>query len=179
MDEAVALIESGMLDDARKALVDVAGALEPVEATAVLRLAEALATTEGDDRIAVAAAIALHHVGRTPQAVEALTEAAEASEGGPVLLAFASHLADMAGDERGALVLRERLVADHGEHPASAAALLDVARYRLEHADTYAAQFEETALQIEDLILAHPTHPLVPTARRVLARLRASAGVKP
>lgn len=176
MDDVVGLVEMAAFDEARQALVQVAGTLAPVEATAVLRLAEVLSSSEGALRAAVGLAIIFLHEDDPEAAVEALVVAAEEEGHPPHILNLAAHLAEDAGDVDRARALRESVVEEHPRDPLAAESIVWVARDRLNREAEPAPDLEATARLVEDLIVEHPSHPLVPTARRLLQRLRAEEG---
>ncbi len=89
------------------------------------------------------------------------------------LISLAIHVADDADDAVGANALRAHLVSDFAGHSVTPEALLDLAKYQLAMGEPVLG----TAAAVEALIVDQPTHPLVPTARRLLARLREAGGV--
>ena len=169
------LLEAGNIEEGREQLVVYAGGLPPVEATTILRWVEAISLTEGEDQAAAANAIVLAQRSDPDGAVELLTirTADRTDEAAPVLIALAVHLADDAENSVLANTLRARLVADFADHPVTPEALLELAEYRLVAGEP----LDATASAVEALIVDQPTHPLVPTARRLLARLREASGV--
>lgn len=169
-DAWMSLLAEGDVEGGREALVTYAGGLPPVEATKILRWVESISRTEGEDQQSVAQAIVQAQRGDPAGASTRLTERVATRNDDPaaVLLALAVRMSTAAGDVEGANELRQRLVDDFEGHPATPEMLLELAEYRLEHG----LELDATAQAVEDLIVDQPTHPLVPTARRLLTQLR-------
>lgn len=169
-DTWLTLLAEGDIEQGREALVTYAGGLPPVEATKILRWVESISLTEGEDQQSVAQAIVRAQRGDPSGASELLTErvATRTDEPAGVLLALAVRMSTAAGDVDSANALRERLVDDFEGHSVTPEVLLELAEYRLEQG----VELEATATAVEELIVDQPTHPLVPTARRLLAQLR-------
>ena len=177
MESAVRLLEEGQVEEGKAALVEAATVLPPSEATRVLRMAQTLGAVQRPLRPLVARAIVLSQRDSLDQALAALSEAVPAAEeqepgDGAALLLFSARLAEDLDLPLEAQPIYARVVS---EFPGSAAwpeAVLQLSRHRLETG----AELDQAASDVETLIVKHPTHPLVPTARRLLTRLQEAIG---
>jgi len=168
----VDLLEAGKIEEGRDQLVVYAGGLPPVEATKILRWVEAISLTEGADQATVARAIVLARRGQPGVALALVTEhlGERTDDAAPLLLSLAVRVADDADRPVEANALRARLVDEFFDHPVTPEALLDLAEYRIMRGEP----LDATSEAVEALIIDQPTHPLVPTARRLLDRMRES-----
>ncbi len=168
------LLAAGKIEEGRDQLVTYAGGLPPVEATRILRWVEAISMTEGADQTVVAEAIVLAQRAKPADAMAVLAAQVgeRTDEAAPLLIALAIQVAHNANDTVSANTLRAQLVSDFADHPVTPEALLDLAEHQL----AVGAPLAGTTDAVEALIVAQPTHPLVPTARRMLARLKEASG---
>ncbi len=173
LERAFLLLESGALGEGIQALQESVPELEPSDATEILDLALALGrlTAQGA-RVAVRAAVA-NHRGDREGGVRAVLEGVDAipeADRAPVL-ALGARIAEgveLQNLQDVATNLRRRIVADHPDSREFPEAALRLARVVAAHP----GGVEEAVRILEGLIVAHPASPVVPDARRELARIR-------
>ncbi|NNM33005.1 MAG: tetratricopeptide repeat protein [Gemmatimonadetes bacterium] len=170
LERAYLLLENGALGEGIQSLRESVPQLEPAHATEVIQLSLMLSRLSPPAAMVAAQAAVLDHRGDPDASIDLIGEAVEriSLEDRPALLAFGARAADRARRPADAEALRRRILTDHGEAPEMPDAALRLAR-------TLALSPESAneAVQIlEALILAHPSSPVVPDARRELRRIQ-------
>lgn len=165
------------LDQARTTFLSALPDLSPATGTALLELLSVLDEVGPEAARDVARASVLAHLGRLEEALELLAELpGERSEAERLTIwTFAAHLADAGGLPEQAASLRERIVAGAPGAPEAVAATISLARWLARTPDGA----ERAGALLENVIIAQPFAPLVPDARRELARIRTSRGGGP
>ncbi|MEE8278459.1 MAG: hypothetical protein V3R89_07040 [Thermoanaerobaculia bacterium] len=164
------MLAEGEVEAARAAFLGAAVELQPDEATEIIQLVGLLDRLSPDGVALLSESAVQAHRGDVPGALAGLDEGLDGlpEEDQAALLVEAARTAERDGDESGAAALRERVVQDFAEAPEAPEAILALARFR----GREPVGVEGAIELLEDLILARPNSPVVPTARRELARLR-------
>lgn len=170
LERAYLLLENGALGEGIQALRESVPQLEPAHATEVIQLTLLLSRLGPPSALVAAQAAVLDHRGDPDASIDLIEDGVDrvALEDRPALLAFGARAADRAGRPDDAKALRRRILTDHSEAPEMPDAALRLAR-------TLAGSpggSEEAVQILEALILAHPTSPVVPDARRELRRIQ-------
>ncbi len=127
-----------------------------------------VARTRGDSARELGAAFLALARGDTTGAAASFVSAAERQpEAAPALLSAAARLLAAHGDEKGALLLWQRIVAQHADAPEAAESELEWARTLRRRGDAAGA-----ITHLEHLILSAPQSALLPQARRELELAR-------
>ena len=170
LERAFLLLEGGAIAEGAAALQASLPDLEPADATEMLALALALSRlTPVGALLAARAAVAAHRgdAAAAVRAVQAGVGAVPATDL-PAVLTLGARAADAAGLPAEAVAFRRTIVADHADAPEFPETALRLAR-------SVASQpggAQDAAQLLEELIVAHPASPVVPSARRELERLR-------
>ena len=170
LERAYLLLENGALGEGIQSLRESVPQLAPAHATEVIQLTLMLSRLSPPAAVVAAQAAVLDHRGDPDASIRLISDAVEevALDDRPALLAFGARAADRAQQHQAAEDLRRRILRDHSESPEMPDAALRLAR-------TLATSPEGSpeAVQIlEALILAHPSSPVVPDARRELRRIQ-------
>ncbi len=159
---------------ARAELSVAASGLPVEEATEVIQMAGLLGRMSGASLEIVMRSALLGHLGRHEEALGAV-------DGGLVgipaqdraaVLSLGARLADRGGRPSEASALRRRILREFMGSSEAVEAGVWLARHTREEGGDTAGAIQ----LLEQLILAHPEHPVIPQARRELARLRDPAG---
>lgn len=127
-----------------------------------------VARTRGDSARELGSAFLALARGDTTSAATQFVSAAERQpEAAPALLSAAARLLAAHGDEKGAELLWQRIVAQHANAPEAAESELEWARTLRRRGDTAGA-----IVHLEHLILSAPQSALLPQARRELELAR-------
>jgi tetratricopeptide (TPR) repeat protein len=170
-------LEGSRVDEGVEALSEALSGLPPTRATEILQLVSLLGRLERGGQEVLARSAALHHRGRTAEAVEAVREGLPAlpAPEQAALLAHAARMADEGSLTREGAGLREELLSRHAGAPERGEATLALARYRARDAGGVA----EAVRLLEALILERPDSPVAPDARRELQRLQRGVERRP
>ena len=170
LERAFLLLEGGAIAEGAAALQASLPDLEPADATETLALALALSRlTPVGALLAARAAVAAHRgdPAAAVRAVQAGVDAVPATDL-PAVLTLGARAADAAGLPAEAAAFRRTIVADHADAPEFPETALRLAR----SVASQSGGAQEAAQLLEELIVAHPASPVVPSARRELERLR-------
>ena len=127
-----------------------------------------VARTRGDSARELGAAFLALARGDTTSAATQFVSAAERQpEAAPALLSAAARLLAAHGDEKSAVLLWQRIVAQHADAPEAAESELEWARMLRRRGDSAGA-----IMHLEHLILSAPQSALLPQARRELELAR-------
>lgn len=124
-------------------------------------------TRDDSARVLGAAFLALARGDTTGAATQFEAAAARQPEAAPALLGAAARLLAATGDEKGAVLLWQEIVAQHADAPEAAESELAWARTLRRRGDAAGA-----IMHLEHLILSAPQSALLPQARRELALAR-------
>lgn len=170
LERAYLLLEAGAIAEGAAALRASITDLAPSEATEVLALSLALSRISPlGTRLLAGAAVASRR-GNSSAAVASIRGRISdiPDEDRAAVLAAGARIADAAGLSAEATEFRRQIVADYSEAPEFPEAALRLASAIV----LQPGGSEEAAKILEDLIVAHPTSPVVPGARRALSRIR-------
>jgi hypothetical protein len=143
--------------------------LPAADVTEVIALLDLMGRLQEPILSEVASAASLARQGRGVEAALALGRgAATGWAESPSILAFGARIANSGGSEVVATDLWAQLLDAHPNATEAPEGILAVAKFRARTLNGIAAAME----MLEDLILARPSNPLVPSARRELERLR-------
>lgn len=176
LERAYLLLEGGAMADGIAALQTSLPDLQPAQATQVLDLMLALGRlTPVGSTLAAQVAVSLHRKDFSA-GVELLALGLEDTPqvDWPTLLALGAQASDQAGLTDQAESWRRRIVTDFPAAPEYPAAAVRLAR---SIASRPANQAEAVRI-LEELIVAYPTSPSVPEARRALQRILAGSPVE-
>lgn len=174
LSAAYDLLAAGELESARTALVLAVPLLAPEEATTAIQLAVLVERLPPTAAGRVASAELTARRGEWVAAVDVLTAASD-SMPDPLratLLAHAARVAERGGEDELARTIRDRLVRELPDQPATDEAALELAR-------RIAAESEDEpeAIKIlEELVTRRPNGVVAPAARAELERLRRGGG---
>ncbi|MDZ7779413.1 MAG: hypothetical protein U5R14_05650 [Gemmatimonadota bacterium] len=170
VERAYLLLGEGRTEEGRTVLSEAVEGLPPSEATEVIRLMGLLGRLPSRAASVLGQAAAEARTGRIDEAVGLLEEAADGldEDGRATLFAHGARMVEDAGYPDRAATVRERLMDEHPDHPATSAAALALARY-------YAGReggVDRAVTLLEELISSRPNGAIVPNARAELDRIR-------
>lgn len=170
LERAYLRLEDGDVESGIRELEASVDGLGPVRATEVLELLTYLESARPRATELAGRAAALHHRGRTDEALELVRSNTDgvSLDDRPGLLALGARMAEEADDAESAASLRERLVRDFPDAAETPEATVRLARHRA--GDPQGDR--EAARILEELILNRPESAAVPEARRELQKLR-------
>ena len=170
LERAFLLLEGGAIAEGAAALQASLPDLEPADATEMLALALALSRLTPVGALLAARAAVSAHRGDPAAAVRAVQAGVDAVPATdlPAVLTLGARAADAAGLPAEAAAFRRTIVADHADAPEFPETALRLAR----SVASQSGGAQEAAQLLEELIVAHPASPVVPSARRELERLR-------
>jgi len=170
MQRGYLLLDSGELEEGRRALLLAVSGLEPSVATGVIQFAGLLGrlSAQGADLLSKAGVLA--HGGRSAEGsalIAASVGELPAADQAP-LLAEAARMASRGTLEEQAASLNRRILDEHPDAPEAAEAALSLARYRAAQPDG----LQEAITILEELVIQRPNAAVAPDARRELEKLR-------
>jgi len=170
LERAYLLLEAGAIAEGSAALRASIADLAPSEATEVLALSLALSRLSPSGAQLLAGAAVASRRGDPASAADAILGqiGGVPDDDRATVLAAGAQIADAAGLSAQATEFRRRIVADYTGAPEFPEAALRLANAIL----SQPGGSEEAAKILEELIVAHPTSPVVPGARRTLGRIR-------
>ena len=170
MQRGYLLLDSGELEEGRRALLLAVSGLEPSVATEVIQFASLLGRLSPDGAGVLSRAGVLAHGGRGAAGAALIAEAVVElpEEDRAPLLAEAARMANRGALAEEAAGLYRRILQEHPDAPEAAEAALSLARYRAAQPDGR----EEAIRILEDLVTRRPDAAVAPDARRELAKLR-------
>jgi hypothetical protein len=159
----------GDVETGLASLSEALSGLPAAEVTEVISILDLMGRLDEPVLSEVGRAASLARQGRGSEAAIALAEgAASGWAESPTILAFGARLAYRSGDEAVAVDVWTQLLEVHPNATEAPEGVLAVARFRAQKPEGIAAAMQ----MLEELILARPSNPLVPSARRELDRLR-------
>jgi tetratricopeptide (TPR) repeat protein len=170
MQRGYLLLDSGEIEEGRRALLLAVAGLEPSAATEVIQFAGLLGRLSTQGAVVLSKAGVLAHGGRGGAGSELIAasvgELPEADRA--PLLAESARMASRGAMAEQAASLNRRILDEHPDAPEAAEAALALARYRAAQPDG----LQEAISILENLVIQRPNAAVAPDARRELERLR-------
>jgi tetratricopeptide (TPR) repeat protein len=170
MQRGYLLLDSGEIEQGRRALLLAVAGLEPSVATDVIQFAGLLGRLSTEGSVVLSKAGVLAHGGRGGAGSELIAvsvgELPEADRA--PLLAESARMASRGAMAERAASLNRRILDEHPDAPEAAEAALSLARYRAAQPDG----LQEAISILEYLVIQRPNAAVAPDARRELEKLR-------